>query len=80
MLNWAVGAHAVGKLSDLSDLIVSCHYRIGRDQTVKALYFFFDAGRRLSAGLYRLPVRAVGWEWHGLFVAVIATRFVEVPC
>ena len=42
MLNWAVAASAVRQLHRLRGLIVSCHYRVGIDQHVTALYFFFD--------------------------------------
>ena len=44
MLNWAVAAHAVKKLYLLKDLIVCCHYRVGVDEVVRALYFFFSEG------------------------------------
>ena len=42
MLNWAVGAAAIGQLHLLDRLVVTCHYRVGIDRSVTALYFFFD--------------------------------------
>ena len=44
LLNWAVGARAIGRGDLLQDLFVSCHYRIGIDAEVHALYFFFATG------------------------------------